>query len=89
MDKPCNALFCDYLFQLKLIGSATENIYYQKYSEKLTRIYIENQIVSYPNSMNRSEIFIVFAKRIFADTIIHNSISINELPPWTMNNLRV
>ena len=39
--------------------------------------------------MNRTEMFIVMAKRIFDDTIIRNSISINELPPYTMNNLRI
>ena len=33
--------------------------------------------------------FIVMAKRIFDDTIIHNSISINELQPYPMNNLRI
>ena len=38
--------------------------------------------------MKKTEKFVVMVKGIFDDIIIRNSISINELPPYSMANLR-
>ena len=89
IDTLHNAFFRDILREVKHICSATEDISLRIFFEILTRDCVENQILYYPNSMNRSETFIVMSKRIFDNTIIHTSISMNELPPCTMKNLRI
>ena len=38
--------------------------------------------------MKRTETYIIMAYRIFEDVIIHNSIPIFDLPPYSMNDLR-
>ena len=45
-------------------------------------------MVYYPNSLTMAETFIVMAKRVFDDAIIHNALAMNELPPFTMTGLR-
>ena len=72
MDTICNASFRNFLLEVKLIGSAIDNISLRNILKQLTQDYIENQIVHCPNSMNGSKTFIVIAKRIFYDTIIQS-----------------
>ena len=42
-----------------------------------------------PNSLTEAEKCIVMAKGIFDDSIIHNSMSMNELPPLSMASIRI
>ena len=55
---------------------------------QLTRKYIETQLVYYPNSLSRAETFIVMAKRVFDDAIIHNAMSMCDLPSFIMSNIQ-
>ena len=89
LDALCHPSFRDFLRHVKLIGELTDQYLIKTYSESLTRKYIERQVVYFPTSMNKAEMFIVMAKSIFDDIIIHNNISINELLPFTMTNLRL
>ena len=54
----------------------------------MTKKYVEEQVVFYPNSISSAETIIVTAKKVFDDAIIFNSLSMNELPPFTMTKLR-
>ena len=45
-------------------------------------------MVFYPNSLDRAETIIITAKKVLDDAIIHNALSMNELPPFTMSTLR-
>ena len=89
IDALCHSSFRSCFRETRIIGNETDEDSLKRFSELLTRRYIEDEVVYLPNSMNRSETFIVMAKRIFDDSIIHNEISINELPPFSMNSLRV
>ena len=71
-----------------LIGNATDVVSLKQYSNQLCRKYIEEQVVYYPNSISRAETIVVMAKKVFDDAIIHNALSMNELPPFTMTTLR-
>ena len=72
-----------------LIGDATDEDSLKQYSAKLLDKYIREQLVHYPNSLNKTEVFLSMAKRVFDDAIIHNALSMNELPPFTMTGLRL
>ena len=71
-----------------LIGEEGEEDSLRMYSGRLSRKYIEEQLVHFPNSLSKSETFITMAKRVFDDAIVHNCLSMNELPPFTMSNVR-
>ena len=45
-------------------------------------------MVFYPNSLDRAETIIITAKKVLDDAILHNALSMNELPPFTMSTLR-
>ena len=77
------------LQSVDLIGNNTDTESLVHYVNVLTKKYIVSQLVFYPNSMKKSETFIVMAHGIFNNVILHDSIPINELPPYTMNRLRV
>ena len=42
-----------------------------------------------PNSLTKSETFMVTTKGTFDDYIIHNSMSMTELPPFSMKSIRI
>ena len=88
LDALCNPSFRQYFVNAKLIGDKTDIKSLKEYSRNLTRKYIEEQVVYYPNSMSRTETYIVMAKGIFDDIIINNAIHINKLPPVTMSEVR-
>ena len=88
MDALCHSSYQERLLHVRLISSETDEILLKKYSEQLPWKYIEQQLVYFPNSLTKVETFIVMAKRIFDDTIIHNAMSINELPPYSIVSLR-
>ena len=88
LDALCNQSFSQSFVNAKLIGDKTDIKSLKEYSRILTRKYIEEQVVYYPNSMSRTETYIVMAKGIFDDIIINNAIHINELPPVTMSEVR-
>ena len=54
----------------------------------LTKRYIEEQVVYYPNSIKKAEKILVMAKKVFDDAIVHNTMSMNKLPPFTMATVR-
>ena len=72
-----------------LIGSEIDIVSLKRYAHELTKKYIVSQVVNYPNSMKKSETYIVMANGIFNNVILYDQIPMNELPPYTMNQLRV
>ena len=88
LDALTHPSFRDSLRSVKLIGENNDEESLRQYIREITKLYIESQIVYYPNSMKRTETYIVMAYGIFEDVILHNSISIFELPPFSMNTLR-
>ena len=88
LDALCNPSFRQSFINVKLIGDEIDIESLKQYSRNLTRKYIEEQVVYYPNSMSQTETYIVMAKGIFDDIIINNAIHINELPPVTMSDVR-
>ena len=80
--------FRDCLCEVHLIGKNNYEESLKKYVKNLTKLYIESQVVYYPNSIKKTETYIVMANGIFEDVILHNSIPIFELPPYSMNSLR-
>ena len=88
IDALYHSSFRECLRAVKLIGDQNDKDSLKKYSEILTRNYIEKLLVFYPSSLNKAETFILMAKNIFDDAIIHNALSINEIPPYSMVTLR-
>ena len=88
IDALHHSSFRECLRSVGLIGMDTDIDSLKQYVKNITKKYIENQVVYYPNSMKKTETFIVMAYGIFHDVIVNNSIPINELPPFTMNTLR-
>ena len=88
IDALTHPSFRDCFKEVQLIGEDEDEYSLKQYVNDLTKSYIESQVVYYPNSMKKSETYIVMAHRIFEDVIIHNSIPIFELPPYSMNALR-
>ena len=88
IDALCHPNFRACLHAVNLIGISEDELSLNKYAEELTLKYIEEQLVFFPNSLDKSETYIVMSKGIFDDAIIHNTISINELPPHTISSLR-
>ena len=82
LDALCHPSFRDCLRHVKLIGELTDQYSLKTYSESLTRKYIERQVVYFLTSINKAKMFIVMENSIFDDIIIHNNISINELPSF-------
>ena len=64
-----------------LIGSNTDEASLIIYSNNLLRKYIVEQLVYYPNSLRKSVSYIIEAKHIFDEVIIHDSLPINDIPP--------
>ena len=87
MDALTHPSFRDSLRSVKLIGDNNDEESLKRYVRDITKLYIESQIVYYPNSMKKSETFIVMAYGIF-DVIINNSIPIFKLLSFTINALR-
>ena len=71
-----------------MIGHETNQDSLKSYSQQLTSKYIKEQVVYYPNSLTKTETYIIMAKRVFDDAIIHNALTMNELPPFTMSGIR-
>lgn len=71
-----------------LIGVNDDEESLIQYSRNVSKSFFKEQLVFYPNPMFKTESFIVLAKTLFDDIIIKNILPINELPPFTMNQLR-
>ena len=72
----------DSLREVGLIGHEIDLESLKMYSAQLTL-----QVVYYPNSLTKTETFIVMSKKVFDDAIIHNALAMNELPPFTMSGI--
>ena len=70
-----------------LIGNSDELEDLRRYSRRLTRRYVLEQVVFYPVSVTRAEAIIVAAKKVFDDAIIDDAMSMTDLPPFTMSGL--
>ena len=77
----------DSLREVGLIGHETNQDSLKSYSQQLTSKYIKEQVVYYPNSLTKTETYIIMAKRVFDDAIIHNALTMNELPQFIMSGL--
>ena len=76
-----------YIQHVGLIRENEDEESLKQYSQKLTRKYIEEQLVFLTNSLSKSGTFITMAKGVFGGSIIHHSLSMNELPPFTMTSI--
>ena len=88
IDALCHASFRECLQSVKLIGSDTDEDSRKMDSKQLLLKYIQEQLVFSPCLLNKAETYIVMAKGIFDDAIIHNEMSLNELPPYSMAVIR-
>ena len=73
-----------YIQHVGLIRENEDEESLKQYSQKLTRKYIEEQLVFLTNSLFKSGTFITISKVVFGDAVIHHSLSMNELPPFTI-----
>ena len=67
----------------------TDECSLKKYSGQITTKYIEQKLVFFPNLLTKAETFIIVPEGIFDDSIIHNAMSMNKLPPLSMASLRI
>ena len=67
------------LQHVALIGENEDEESLKEYSRKLTRRYIEEQLVYFPNSLSHAETFIAMAKRVFDDAIIQYQHPISDI----------
>lgn len=79
----------DCLRAVGLIGNSSDADQLRQYSNNLTRLYIEEQLVYYAISLRVGETFIVTSKNVMDNAIVNDSLSMNELPPFTMATLRM
>ena len=73
MDALTHPTICNSLRSVGLIGPANDIESLKSYLAQLTRHYIKEQLLYYPNSLDKAETFIVMCKRVFDDEIIHNA----------------
>ena len=73
----------------KLIGSSDDYDDLKEYSDKLLKIFIEKQLIYYPNGKKTIETFILSASETFNSIIIHNEVPMNEMPPVLQSNIDI
>ena len=87
IDALTRASFHESLRAASLIGRNNNIDSLRKYSRIPIQKYIEEQVVLYPNSISQSETIIVTSKKVLDNAILHNVLSINKLPSFTMSTL--
>ena len=65
----------------KLIGTSDDPEKLKKYSDQLLKMFIEEQLVFYPNSSKVIDSWIVSAGELLDGVIIRNEIPITDMPP--------
>ena len=70
-----------------LIGPSNDPATLEKYSDELLYRYITEQLVYFPNGSSVTDTWIVNAKHIFDDVIIHDRISYTDMPPLLQTDL--
>ena len=70
-----------------LIGPNNDRESLERYSDQLLHKYITEQLVFFPNGASVTDTWIVNAKHIFDDVIIHDRISHTEMPPLLQADL--
>ena len=68
------------LEKARLIGTETDDESRHRYVNELLTRYIVDQVVYYPNSLRKTDSFIVLAKRLFEEIILHDEFVANEIP---------
>ena len=68
------------LEKARLIGTETDDKSRHRYVNELLTRYIVDQVVYYPNSLRKTDSFIVLAKRLFEEIILHDEFVANEIP---------
>jgi hypothetical protein len=71
----------------KLIGLSNTSEALKEYSNTLLARYIKEQLQYFPNGNTVTDTWIVNAKRIFDDVIIHDRISYTDMPPLLQSEL--
>ena len=71
----------------KLIGSEDNIESLQKYSDEVFVLFIESQMIYFPNSRNIIDEWINVSADLFNEVIINNSIPINNMPPVQQTTL--
>ena len=74
------------LRKARLIGPNNDEESLYRYANELLHKYIVEQLVFYPNSLRKSDGWIVMASRVFEDIIVHDEFTANEIP-FTMTEL--
>ena len=77
----------DSLRYAKLIGPSNDPQDLQKYSDKLLKLFIEEQLVYYPNGKKTIQNYILNASDTFNGIILRNEIPIHDMPPVLQANL--
>ena len=71
----------------KLIGTSNEKEDLIEYSKKLQKMFIEEQLVYFPNGSNIISAWIVYIGELFDSIIIRNEIPIQDMPPVLQTKL--
>ena len=64
----------------KLIGEEDDPESLQNYSNQVVNIFVNNQLVFFPNGQHMMDNFIIQAGHILDSVIINNKITISEMP---------
>ena len=73
----------------KLIGPSNNTEDLQQYSNNLLKLFVEEQLVYYPNGKKAIESFILNASETFNSIIVQNEIPIIDMPPVLQANLDI
>ena len=73
----------------KLIGDSNELEDLVKYSNELQKLFIEEQLVYFPNGSNVISSWIVILGELFDAVIVRDEIPINDMPPVLQTKLEI
>ena len=76
---------CNY----KLIGEGYDIKSLQNYSNQVMNIFVNNQLVFFPNGQRMIDAFIIQAGDILDSLIINNKITIYEMPAVQLSDLLI
>ena len=79
----------DSLRYAKLIGPSNTKEKLQEYSDKLLKLFIEEQLVYFPNSSKVIQSWIVIAGELFDSIILNDEIPITDMPPILQTQLEM
>ena len=76
LNNTLRGCFCN----AKLISEEDDPKYLQNYSNRVMNIFVNNQLISFPNGQRMIDAFIIQAGGILGSVIINKKITISEMP---------